>query len=60
MTSIDECPISANVRFASVLWLLMLASGVHATIASVVADLTVPLAINEAHSPAGMTEQGSP
>lgn len=35
----------------AVLWLLVLASGIHATIAGIVAAMTVPLASGEAHSP---------
>lgn len=41
-----------------ILWLLMLASGVHATFAGVVAALTVPLARGEERSPLKRLEHG--
>ncbi|HET9355501.1 MAG TPA: Na+/H+ antiporter NhaA [Sphingomicrobium sp.] len=42
----------------AVLWLLVLASGVHATIAGVLAALTVPLAQGERRSPLKVLEHG--
>ena len=40
------------------LWLLMLSSGVHATIAGVLAALTIPLGQGETHSPLKRLEHG--
>ena len=43
----------------ALLWLLVLASGVHATIAGVLAALTIPLGKGEARSPLKTLEHAS-
>ncbi|HYI42095.1 MAG TPA: Na+/H+ antiporter NhaA [Sphingomicrobium sp.] len=43
--------LSPYLLLAAVLWLAVLASGIHATIAGVIAALTIPLGRGEPHSP---------